>query len=331
PNSHLGGIGCAICGTERAADKRRMTIDEFISKANKVHDNLYDYSKSDYVSAHKSIIIICDKHGEFPQAPSGHLAGRGCKTCGHDRTNASKRYDTDKFIEEAKVIHGEFYDYLLVDYKGSAKPVIVTCPKHGSFPTTYEHHIKRGQSCPSCKNRDMDTVKFIERSRECHGVKYDYSMSNYTTAKSQISIICPDHGEFKQVAWNHMSGIGCRNCFDLLNSKGAKRIISWLTDNNIEFVREKTFDNLFTYARSRKYLFRYDFFISSYNLLIEYDGQQHFKSVDIWGGDEAFKRLQVNDQKKNLWAENNGYKLLRIAYSDFDNIEKILSEHITIK
>ncbi|GHA31633.1 DUF723 domain-containing protein [Photobacterium aphoticum] len=330
PNNHLRGVGCAKCAAERVADQQRMTLEEFISRASMVHNNLYDYSKVVYVNSAEKVIIICSKHGEFKQTAIAHLNGGGCKACGHERTNASKSYDKTKFIEDAKAVHGEKFDYSMVKYKGSAKPVTVICPEHGPFTTTYEHHAKRGQSCPSCRNRDMDTDKFIQRSREIHGDKYDYSKAKYTVAKGRVCIICPEHGDFKQVAWNHMDGIGCPYCFDWQNSKGSQRIESWLKENDIDFEREKKFDDLYTFSTSRKYHLRFDFFIPNCNLLIEYDGKQHFEPVEIFGGNEGYEKLLSNDQKKRDWVDKCGYKLLRIAYSDDDNIEQILNDHISI-
>jgi hypothetical protein len=74
--------GCPDCGIIRRADSKRFTLDEFISKANEVHENKYDYSKVIYINSQESVIIICKIHGEFIQAPNSHLQGCGCKKCG---------------------------------------------------------------------------------------------------------------------------------------------------------------------------------------------------------------------------------------------------------
>ena len=328
PNAHLGGAGCPHCGTERMADACRIDTPEFIRRARAIHGDYYDYTKVNYIGNKEKIVIICPTHGEFTQTPTGHLNG-GCQRCGYKIQGDSVRYTTAMFLADAAKVHGDKYDYSLVTYTGAAKPVTVICREHGHFTTTYAHHVKRKQDCPSCMNRDMDTDKFIAHARAVHGNLYDYSKTNYTKAKSKVIIICPKHGEFEQVAWNHTDGIGCPACVDHLNSKGSRRIEEWLTDNKITFEREKSFAGLYsTKPNAETYRLRFDFFVPSHNLLIEYDGKQHFEPVDIFGGTEGHNRLVANDQRKNQWTIDNDYNLLRIAYYDDDVIEQILAENL---
>ena len=327
PDHHIRGVGCPICGTESMANKQRMPLQDFIQKAKVRHDDFYDYSQVNYENTHSYITIICGIHGPFDQTPAGHLGGRGCTACGILKYSDAQRFDKKKFITDSKKIHGETYDYSKIDYKGSNIPVTIICPKHGAFEQSYTHHVQRQQKCPSCMNRDMDTKKFITRAKETHGEKYNYSNVDYKLAKGKVVIICPQHGEFKQVAWNHLEGIGCPGCVDHLNSTGSQKIEQWLSVNSIEFEREKTFKSLYN-QHKRKYKLRFDFYIPSHELLIEFDGRQHYLSVPLWGAEDGFKRLQENDQKKNEWAEKNSYRLLRIAYFEEDRIDEILTSFI---
>jgi hypothetical protein len=91
-------------------NRKKLTTEEFIKRAEIVHGNKYDYSKSNYVNAHKKVIIICKKHGDFLQAPNHHLGGQGCRECGN------KKLTTEKFIKKAEKIHGHKYNYSKVDY-----------------------------------------------------------------------------------------------------------------------------------------------------------------------------------------------------------------------
>ena len=143
--------------------------------------------------------------------------------------------------------------------------------------------------------------------------------------------ICSNNSQHEWIATcNDRSGkkSGCPLCVDYLNSRAVCRIMAWLYANKLNFVREKTFSDLKAY-KSRKKL-RFDFFLPGLNILIEYDGQQHFKPVDCWGGDEAFKALILNDHQKNLWALDNGFMLIRISFSDEDEIEKIRNYQPTL-
>ena len=89
-------------------------IEKFIEKANKVHSNKYDYSKiTEYKNARKDkICIICPLHGEFWQTPHNHLLGyEGCKKCYAIKNSKNKIKGEDLFIEQARKVHGDKYDY----------------------------------------------------------------------------------------------------------------------------------------------------------------------------------------------------------------------------
>lgn len=193
------------------------TIENIIEKARKVHGDKYDYSKAIYKKLVLPIEIICPKHGSFWQAPHEHLKGQGCPKCGIEARALKKTSNTNEFISKAKEIHGDKYDYSKVDYKKSDEKVCIICPKHGEFYQKPNWHLN-GHGCPKCgkelrdKHESLTTEEFIERSKEKHGNKYDYSKVEYKNAKTKICIICPEHGEFWQSASEHMYGQGCPIC-----------------------------------------------------------------------------------------------------------------------
>ena len=120
--------GCPKCGYKKSADSSRLTIEEFIKRANEVHKNKYDYSKVEYVNWSTPVIIICPEHGEFAQMPGKHLEGHGCQKC------AGRGWTKQDFINEAKKVHGNCYDYSKVpeDFSKESKVPII-CQKHGEF------------------------------------------------------------------------------------------------------------------------------------------------------------------------------------------------------
>jgi len=109
----------------------------------------------------------------------------------------------------------------------------------------------------------------------------------------------------------------------LKSSKGEKLISKILDKNHILYEREKTFDDLYDVS-----LLRFDFYLPSHNMCIEYDGKQHFEPIDYFGGDKAFKSSKKRDGMKNTYCENNNIKLLRIPYTQDSNIINILSEKL---
>jgi hypothetical protein len=154
PNAHLCGQGCSKCRYENVSKRFTMTFNEFIDKANKIHKNKYDYSLVS-LNLQNKIKIICPIHGIFEQKPGSHLFGQGCPTCG-----GSKKLNKEFFIKSSIKIHGNKYDYSLVDYKNNRTAVEIICPKHGVFKQTAKKHITRKQGCPMCRNSKGENILF---------------------------------------------------------------------------------------------------------------------------------------------------------------------------
>lgn len=224
-------------------------------------------------------------------------------------------FDTKSCIYKFISIHGDRYDYTLVDYLNSKSKVIIWCHTHGYFTQQPNSHIS-GKGCPGCDidNRTLKVEDFIRVSNEIHNNKYDYSLSNYKNSRTKIDIICKEHGIFKQAPYHHKSNEGCPVC---KSSKGEKKILSFLIENNIKFERQKTFDGC-----ESKYKLRFDFYLVEYNICIEFDGEYHFKPIDNWGGIEKLKNVKLKDDIKNNFCIKNNINLIRITYLD-DIIEKM--------
>ena len=118
----------------------------------------------------------------------------------------------EKFIEEARKIHGDKYDYSKVEYKNIDTKVCIICPKHGEFLQTPYKHIKNKQNCPKCKGKVTTLEEFIEESKNIHGEIYDYSKVEFINATKKVCIICKTHGEFYMTPNSHLSGQGCPKC-----------------------------------------------------------------------------------------------------------------------
>lgn len=169
PSGHLSGKGCKECGKEKSKEDTRSRImlskDEFIKRANNIHKNLYDYSKIEYVDTRTKIKIICKKHGSFLQTPQKHMMGRGCPTCGRERTTEHNFSNTQDFIKKAKLLHGDFFSYKKVDYRGADIKIEIICEKHGSFFQSPHNHLK-GSGCPRCgvsaSKFEIEIVNFIK-------------------------------------------------------------------------------------------------------------------------------------------------------------------------
>ena len=127
----------------------------FIEKARLKHGDTYDYSKVEYEKALEKVIIICKTHGEFKQQANLHYIGKGCKLCGTERTSNSKTNKSkNNFVEKARSIHGDTYDYSLVNITKTTFPVVIICKTHGEFIQTPHSHL-RGSGCYKCGKEDM--------------------------------------------------------------------------------------------------------------------------------------------------------------------------------
>ena len=179
----------------------------FIKKAVEVHGHRYGYKNVVYSGSKAKVSIVCRVHGVFFQNPNSHLRGVGCASCG----GRAELSDTI-FITRAKAIHGDKYDYSNVSYKNTSTKVDITCPIHGIFQQTPNSHLK-GRGCPFCSRTKKDTTAtFVAKAMGVHGNKYNYSLVDYVSSTSKISIICAEHGIFQQRPVCHLQGQGCPTC-----------------------------------------------------------------------------------------------------------------------
>ena len=150
PTVHSRGAGCPVC-----AGKIKLTTKQIISRFIEVHGNKYDYSEVEYINTKTKVVIICREHGKFLQLPSHHSNGIGCPECG-----GRFKYNNERIIEKFRSVHGDKYDYSLVDYTNTATPVDIVCRIHGVFHQKPNGHLD-GNGCPIC-NRGWSKDKIIQ-------------------------------------------------------------------------------------------------------------------------------------------------------------------------
>lgn len=170
PDNHLKGKGCKKCSTKKKPQCQPVGKDAFVEKAKSIHGDKYDYSLVDYINGLTEVKIICPIHGVFYQKPQNHLAGCGCQKCGKEKSGLSQKWDTDQFINEAKNIHGNKYDYSLIKYVNADTPVDIICPKHGIFHQTPYKHIRCHHGCQICKSSSIETE--VRVLLEKNGIEY---------------------------------------------------------------------------------------------------------------------------------------------------------------
>ena len=323
PERHLINVGCPICSGYK------MNTNSFIDKANIVHGNNYDYSLVEYVNNKLKIKIICSLHGIFEQTSTMHLNGQGCPKCAIVTNSNKRKYNSNDFINKATLKHGNKYDYSLVNYTHSRIKVKIICPIHGVFEQNPSLHIL-GNNCPKCSlikandSKRMTTDVFINKANLIHGGKYDYSNVKYVGSNNKIIILCSKHGKFEQNPSNHLMGQGCPICNE---SKGESKIMKILTNNNIDFSFQKTFND----CKGNVHKLPFDFYLPKFGVVIEYNGLQHYEPIKYFGGLKTFNRILRCDEIKRNYLNENNIKLITIKFLDFDNINTILINEKIIK
>jgi very-short-patch-repair endonuclease/ribosome-associated toxin RatA of RatAB toxin-antitoxin module len=283
----------------------KVSIDDWVKNCNIKYDNYYDYTKVSFNKLSDVVTIICQKHGEFNKKATLHLHKSGCVYCCKNKSNIIHISDVKEKLHRNKYFN--FVDFDV--YKNNTQKIEVYCKKanHKSLVDA-RHLFNNNVNCSYCSNvRSHTTAEWIEKAIDRHQSKYDYSEAEYSGSKNKIKIICPTHGPFYQVPILHINGAGCRSCN---RSIGESIISDILNMMSVKFESQKSFDGL-----KYKNKLYFDFYIPSHNLCIEFDGVQHHKAFDFFGGSEKLKDTQLKDEIKNQFCLNNNFNLLRISYS----------------
>ena len=228
------------------------------------------------------------------------------------------------FIEKAKQIHNDKYDYSKVNYVNSRTKVCIICPTHGEFWQTPHNHLK-GYGCAECGKEKshlskMTTEDFIVKSKEIHGNKYDYSKACYKTCDTKVCIICPEHGEFWQTPSNHINGSGCPKCANEKRKNALLKDTKLFIDAATLIHNGKPEDEIISLfskiehqQHNREILngMEIDIFIPPLKLGIEYNGLR-------WHSEEFGKDHRYHLDKLNKCNEQ-GIRLIQIFEDEWIN------------
>lgn len=190
----------------------KYTKEEFVRRARLKHGDKYNYDKVVYIDSQTDVEIICPFHGSFWQKPSQHLRGNGCPMC-----NPYHKMSTEEFVKRAREIHGDKYDYSLVEYVNAQTKVKIICPIHGIFEQKPSMHLQ-GQGCSRCfadrtsKRLRKTKEQFLQEMYELYGDQYDFTNSVYNGTHEQMTVVCKDHGEFVRTPHELLDGKGCHVC-----------------------------------------------------------------------------------------------------------------------
>jgi hypothetical protein len=270
-------------------------------------DNLenIDSSKFEYLNNTTKSKLICKYHGDFYRNIKQIRNGILCPKCN------TKITSTEHFINKSKIIHNKLYNYKNTKYINSRTKLEIECHIHGNFKLFPVQHL-RGQGCQLCKQEEFKN-EFIEKAKKIHN--YNYSKVIYKNNKQNVEVVCQNHGSFWVRPDNHINLLnGCPKCS---LSNGELLISNFLNENNIEYEIQKTFDDCIL-----KNKLRFDFYLPTYNICIEYNGIQHYESIKYFGGLKTLDYNNIRDSIKENYCINNNIKLIIIKYNE-NIIEKL--------
>jgi hypothetical protein len=196
---------------------KKKTTEQFIQEAKQIHGDKYDYSLVKYKDAHSKVEIICNKCDEiFWQRACSHIAlKQDCPNCAKNNSADKRRKTVEQFIQEAKSIHGDKYNYSLVEYKGNHTKIVIICNIcNNQFEQEPNSHTSQKAGCSLCAGIVKKTTEqFIKEAQAIHNCKYDYSLVDYINSKKDVKILCKRCNQiFSQKPSTHLIGHGCNNC-----------------------------------------------------------------------------------------------------------------------
>lgn len=315
PGNHINkGQKCPYC-----SGSHKRTTKEYIKECKECG---YDLPIESYINVDTKVKHKCNQCGYiYYQTPCAHLQGQGCPTCyGNNRKTTKQYIDECKKLNIDLPIKGEKY----INNRTKIKHL---CRQCGSiYEQAPKPHLK-GQGCPTCgalkraESRRKTTKHYI---KECIHLGLDLPIEDYVNAKTPIKHKCKNGHIYKQRPESKLSySLGCPCCSQ---SHGEKYIQKYLDKHNIPYIAQKKFNGL-----KDKQPLSYDFYLPKQNVLIEYQGIQHFESVSFDGKVSSdLEKQQYHDKLKREYAKNNGYKLLEPTYSldTQDKVNRYLDIHL---
>ena len=309
PSDFKSGHRCPICSGNHPKTAKLYFIKQVEGEGYKLI--------GEYVNARTKVELECDKGHRYSVVPYSFKQGRRCSICSGHNSKTAKL----EFINQVK---NERYK-LIGKYVNNRIKVELECDKgHRYFVTP--NSFKNGSRCPICDGQHSETSKsnFIKQVE-----KEDYKVIvEYVNSSTKVEIECNKGHRYFVTPNNFKKGTRCPHCS--INSHGEILTKKILDEYSCKYESQKKFDGLIGLGGGQ---LSYDFFVDDY-LLIEIQGEQHYRAIEWYGGEEQYKKQQEHDRRKREFAKENDYELLEILYfgvKDLDKLEKILREKLSKK
>lgn len=318
-------IMCPKCALIFRGIKRNLTTNEFKKRVYRLVGNEYEVL-GEYKKAKSKILMKHVKCGiEFETTPDRFKQGTRCPKCTKEKMIKSLALTSSEFKQRVYDLYGDEYE-VLGNYVNAHTPIKVKHLICGRTYTVIPSDLLRNHYCRYCiGNARINTKEFKHKVKTLVGNEYTV-LGEYTNS---ITPILMRHNkckyEFKITPAKFLNGRRCSACKE---STGEALVRQVLTDNNIKYVYGYQISNLIDKGK-----LHFDFYLPECKLAIEYDGLQHYKPIDYFGGEKKFKRQRKHDFMKDKYCKDNGIDLIRIPYTftTKEQVKQILSTKIKIK
>jgi hypothetical protein len=311
PTQHLKN-GCYFCNNRGISKHNKET---FIEKSIAVHGEKYIYDKVDFIDLTTKVIIGCKIHGDFKISPKCHINSKqGCKKCGYIKAN-KKELRSKKYIDKVQKKWLDKYDYTKTIYTNKETQIIYSCKKHGEQLQNPIQHLKNG--CQYCSGRGItkyNTETFVQRAVQVHGKKYQYEKLSLNNVNDYIIITCPIHGDFSQLAKNHINDKnGCPKC-------AAEIQVSSKENEILEYIKQYYHDDIVQSSRDiLPYGLEIDIYLPKLQFGIEFHGN-FFHTESKVGKTKHLKKADFCFEKS--------IKLIQIFEHEWENKKEIIQSRI---
>lgn len=286
----------------------------------------YEYVKSYIENQNQTLLSDTYKNAKSKlkiQCEFGHIYYPTFYNFKNKMSRCPKCKGVSKFSYEEVKAYIEKFNYKLIskEYLNNKFLIKVMCNKGHEYSVTFDNFKNKNKRCPVCNGGVSLTYEYVKEYID--EVGYSLISKEYINAKTKLQLMC-DKGHYFESTFDNFKSNGSR-CPKCNRSIGEERVSYYLSKHTIKYAEQYRFDEC-----KFKYTLPFDFYLPDYNILIEYDGIQHFEIIEYFGGLDGFIETKIRDTIKNDYCKKNNIQLLRIPYWEFDRIEEILKEKLKL-
>lgn len=289
-----------------------------------IEDKNYKLLSEEYINNRTKLKLQCPKGHIFDMCFSNFKTGQRCPICAKE--NNLKRIQSQrlKYEDVKKYIESQGDELLSTEYISAREKLKIKCKEGHIYDTRWDNY-KTGYRCPTCgiqksSDKQKHSYEYVKNFIEMYG---DELLSDqYIHSHAKLKIKCKKGHIYDTAFTNYQSGSRCPIC---KISHGENNIKNILDKYEIDYIQQYKFKD----CKFKRQL-PFDFYLPDYNILIEYDGEQHFIVKEHFGGYEGFIDIKIRDTIKDIYCKDNNIKLIRIPYYNKNNLENILIKELKI-